>query len=185
MLFVINLYYFRKWFVALCYPFVVWERDSYGPVKPKLSIFQPLRKKGTAFKTWQPVVEATITVTIIFFRFSPIIIIRCLTHCLVALYGIVQLDHHWFRSWWRHQMETLSALLAICAGNSPVSGEFPVQRPVTRSFDIFFDLRLNKRLSKQSWRWWIETQPHPLWRHHNGHRTAWPSLVQVMACRLS
>ena len=39
-------------------------------------------------------------------------------------------------SWWRHQMETFSALLAICAGNSPVSGEFPAQRPVTRSIDI-------------------------------------------------
>ena len=45
--------------------------------------------------------------------------------------------------WWRHQMETFSALLAICAGNSPVPGEFPAQRPVTRSFDVFFDLRLN------------------------------------------
>ena len=53
-------------------------------------------------------------------------------------------------SWWRHQMETFSALLAICAGNSPIPGEFPAQRPVTRSFDVFFDLRLNKRLSKQS-----------------------------------
>ena len=47
-------------------------------------------------------------------------------------------------------METSSALLATCAGNSPVPGEFPAQRPVTRSFDVFFDLRLNKRLSKQS-----------------------------------
>ena len=45
-------------------------------------------------------------------------------------------------------METFSALLAICAGNSPVTGEFPVQRPVTRSFGVVFDLRLNKRLSK-------------------------------------
>ena len=45
-------------------------------------------------------------------------------------------------------METFSALLAICAGNSPVTGEIPVQRPVTWSFDIYFDLRLNKRLSK-------------------------------------
>ena len=43
-------------------------------------------------------------------------------------------------------METFSALLAICAGNSPVAGEFPAQRPVTRSFDVFFDLRLNIRL---------------------------------------
>ena len=47
-------------------------------------------------------------------------------------------------------METFSALLAISVGNAPVSGEFPAQRPVTRSFDVFFDLRLNKRLSKQS-----------------------------------
>ena len=47
-------------------------------------------------------------------------------------------------------METFTALLAICAGNSPVPGEFPLQKPVTWSFDVFFDLRLNKRLSKQS-----------------------------------
>ena len=38
-------------------------------------------------------------------------------------------------------METFSVLLAICAGNSPVTGEFPAQRPVTRSFDVFLDLR--------------------------------------------
>ena len=44
-------------------------------------------------------------------------------------------------------METFSAFLAICAGNSPVPGEFPAQRPVTGSFDIFFDLRMNQRLS--------------------------------------
>ena len=50
------------------------------------------------------------------------------------------------RSWRRHQMETFSALLALCAGNSLVSGEFPSQRPVTQSFD----LRLNKRLSKNN-----------------------------------
>ena len=50
-------------------------------------------------------------------------------------------------SWWRHQMETFSALLAICAGNSPVPGEFPAQRPVTLSFEVFFDLHLNQRLS--------------------------------------
>ena len=44
---------------------------------------------------------------------------------------------------WRHQMEIFSALLALCAGNVPVIGEFPTQRPVTRSFDVFFDRRLN------------------------------------------
>ena len=70
-------------------------------------------------------------------------------------------------TWWRHQMGTFSALLAICAGNSPVTGEFPSQRPVTRSVDVFFDLRLNKRISKQSRSWWFETPPHSLWRHCN------------------
>ena len=68
---------------------------------------------------------------------------------------------------WRHQMETFFALLAICAGNSPVPCEFPAQRPVTWSFDVFFDLRLNKMLSKQSWDWWFETLSRPLWRHCN------------------
>ena len=48
-------------------------------------------------------------------------------------------------------METFSALLDLCAGNSPITGEFPAQRPVTRSFDVLLDLRLNKQLSKQSW----------------------------------
>ena len=47
-------------------------------------------------------------------------------------------------------METFFALLAICVGNSPVPGEFPSQRPVARSSDVFFDLRLDKRLSKQT-----------------------------------
>ena len=64
-------------------------------------------------------------------------------------------------------MEIFSALLAICAGNSTVNGEFPAQRPVTRSFDVFFDLRLNKRLSKQWWGWWFETPSRPLWCHCN------------------
>ena len=57
--------------------------------------------------------------------------------------------------------------MALCAGNSPVPGEIPAQRPVTRSFDVFFDLRLNKKLSKQSWGWWFETLSGPLWRHRN------------------
>ena len=61
----------------------------------------------------------------------------------------------WFCAWWRHQMETFPSLLALCAGNSSVPGKFPAQRPVTWSFDVFFYLRLNKRLSKQSWGWWF------------------------------
>ena len=73
----------------------------------------------------------------------------------------------YLRTWWRYQMENFSALLAICAGNSPVTGEFPAQRPVTRSFDVFFDLRLNKRLSKRWWGWWFQMPSRPLWRHCN------------------
>ena len=86
-------------------------------------------------------------------------------------------------TWWRHQMETFSALLAICAGNSLVPGEFPAQRPVTRSFDVFFDLRLNKQSSKQSWGWWFETLPRPLWRHSNEMFPIGdtPASVRVMA----
>ena len=61
-------------------------------------------------------------------------------------------------------METFSALLAL----SPVTGEFPSLRPVVRSFDVFFDLRLNKRLSKQSWGWRFEMPSRSLWRHRNG-----------------
>ena len=64
-------------------------------------------------------------------------------------------------------METFSELLVLCAGNSPVTGEFPSQRSV--SADVFFDLCLNKRLglSKQSWDWWFETPSRWLGRHCN------------------
>ena len=70
-------------------------------------------------------------------------------------------------------METFSALRAICAGNSPVPGEFPAQRPVTRIFDVFFDLRPNKRLKKQSWGWWFETPSRSLWSHCNDRDISW------------
>ena len=72
-----------------------------------------------------------------------------------------------WKTWRRHQMETFSALLAFVRGihRSPVNSLS--QSPVMRSFDVFFDLRLNKQLSKQSWGWWFETPPRPLWRHCN------------------
>ena len=107
-------------------------------------------------------------------RKSVLIILR--THFfLLVKYNMHELGYTWWHGhalfwripWWRHQMKTFSALLAICAGNSPVPGEFPAQRPVTWSFDVLFDLRLNKRSSKQSWGWWFETTSRPLWRHRN------------------
>ena len=70
-------------------------------------------------------------------------------------------------TWWRHQMETFSALLALCAGNSPVTGELPAQRTVTRSFDVFFDRRLNQQLGKQWRRRWFKTPSRSLGRHCN------------------
>ena len=91
------------------------------------------------------------------------------------------------RSWWRHQMETVSALLDICAGNSPVPGEFPAQRHVTRGFDVFFDLRPDKQLSKQSCGWWFETPSHSLRRHRKDYSImdsvySKPSLYQRLIC---
>ena len=92
--------------------------------------------------------------------------------------------------WWGQQMKIFFALLAICAGNSPVLGEFPAQRPVTRSFDVFFDRRLNKWLRKQSWGWWFETLSRPLWRHcnvlkvafHNAMNSYFMSTVASLFC---
>ena len=89
--------------------------------------------------------------------------------CVVS--NLLQIDHNvtaphycniaadcrqWISSWRHHPMETFSALLALCVGNSPVIDEFPSQRPVTQSFDVFFDLGLNKRLTKQLYSWWFE-----------------------------
>ena len=69
-------------------------------------------------------------------------------------------------------MEAFSSLPALCAGNAPVTGEFLSQKPVTRGFDVFFDLRLNKRLRKQSRRRWLETPSRSLWHHWN--YSIWP-----------
>ena len=66
----------------------------------------------------------------------------------------------------------ISVLLALCAGNSPVTGDFFAQRSMTRRFDVFFDLRLNKRLSKQSWGWWCETPSRSFWRYPDVELTA-------------
>ena len=55
---------------------------------------------------------------------------------------LANLDRSKTSAWWLHQM-----VLALCAGNSPATGEFPAKRSVTRSFDVFFDVFLNKRLN--------------------------------------
>ena len=115
------------------------------------------------------------------------------THAHTRLYHTDQ--DHWYmnNNWCGHTKSTLanhlpvwfwrcvckhSCMMTSSNGNifrvtGPLCGEFtgpgdfPTQRPVTRSFDVFFDLRLNKRLSKQSWGWWFETPSWSLWRHGN------------------
>ena len=93
-------------------------------------------------------------------RFQNVVIFQICSYVTVCL-SYMMTPSNW----------NFSALLALCAGNSPVTGECPAQRPVTRGFDVFFDLRLNGRLSKQSWGWWFEKLLRPLWRHSNDNQT--------------
>ena len=69
--------------------------------------------------------------------------------------------------WWRHERKTFYALPGLCEGNPLVIGGFPSQRSERRSFDVFFELLLNKRFSKQSRCRWFETSSRPLWRYCN------------------
>ena len=96
----------------------------------------------------------------------------------------VMLLYQWLHIMRRHQMEAFSALLALCAGNSQVTGDFPSQGPVTRSFDVFFDLYLNKRLSKQSICWWFETPSCSLWRHCSVMEQDGLEMLPKFACYL-
>ena len=93
------------------------------------------------------------------------LMVSLLTHICVTRPQWVKLT---LRAWWRLQRKTCSALLTLCAGNSPVTSEFPSQRPVMQIFVVSFDQRLNKWLSKQ-WRcWWFQMPSPSLWCHCNG-----------------
>ena len=76
-------------------------------------------------------------------------------HCRAVVENVYAF--YWKYTRWRHQRVTFLTLLAFCAGNSRITGEYPAQRPVTRSFDVFFDLHPNKWLNKQWRRWCFET----------------------------
>ena len=74
--------------------------------------------------------------------------------------------------WWMAIMMTSSnenifRVTGYLCGDFTGPGEFPAQRPVTRGFDVFCDLRRNNGLNKQSWGWWFETPPWSLWRQCN------------------
>ena len=85
-------------------------------------------------------------------------------NCAIFAYILLSIGHDDVIKW-----KYFFVLLGLCAGNSPDTGEFTAQKLVTRSFDVSFDLRLNKRLRKQSWGWWFETPSHSLWRYCNGY----------------
>ena len=139
------------------------------------------RRDALAFLRWWPpptmIIQTSLAVAIKRLKDSPTWLNVATTSKSPNLHPRVRLEfennNNMLLPWWRHQMETFSALLAICAGNSPVSGDFLVQRQVTRSFDAFLDLLPNKRLSKQSRGWWFETQSRPSWRHCNATNALW------------
>ena len=149
--------------VDLCQPLVLWKTDSI------------LRWIILEYSVIASILPQIFIVQIIYFSFWEFTDKRhCheslrnnLVYMIMILEEWVLSDDIFFYSWWRHEMETFSVLLALCARNWLVTGEFPAQRPVTRSFDAFFDLRLNKRLSKQLCGWWFETPSCSLWCHCN------------------
>ena len=107
-----------------------------------------------------------------------IVIARCVNDWILELFFkfpcIVRIYAWFFMHCRNHHSDSHAnhVIMAICAGNSPVLGEFPTQRPVTRSFETFFDLRPNKR-SKQWWGWWFETPSCPLWCPCDGEIIIW------------
>ena len=134
----------------------------------------------TAFHPPTSVTSPGIVITI-----EPCYVVACGTRVVDqrlanAVHKAIYIEENKAGSWWRHQMETFSALLTLCAGNSPVTGEFPPQRPVTRSFDVFFHLCLNKRLGKHSWSWWFETPSRPSPRHNNYVWNIWTHFLLML-----
>ena len=106
-----------------------------------------------------------------------------------ALHSVSFLHHHYSA----HDMMTSSngnifRVTGPLCGQFAGPGEFPAQRPVTRSFDVFFDLRPNKRLSKQPRGWWFETLSWSLWRQWNDNPIhcvpahQWPQHVPALNC---
>ena len=99
---------------------------------------------------------------------------RCVYHLIYYLMICqnddgVQKGQHPIQIWYMMTSSNgnIFRLTGRLCGEFTGPGEFSAQRPVTRSFDVFFDLRLNKRLSKQPWGWWFETPSWSLWRQCN------------------
>ena len=93
---------------------------------------------------------------------------------IYSIQGILKLTTWWMDLSTEYMMTSSNGnvfrVTGPLCGEFTGPGEFPAQRPVTLSFDVFFDLQLNKRLSKQPWGWWFETLSWLLWRHRNNLR---------------
>ena len=109
---------------------------------------------------------------------------KCRQHC----FSTGKATNHNLNPWWRHQMETFSALLAFCAGNVPVTGEFPHKGQWCGALVFSLICALNKRLSKQSWGWWFGAPSRSIWRHCNAvltHQNLYPNISAPMCEILS
>ena len=84
-------------------------------------------------------------------------------------YTLTRIDI-WYNCMMTSSNGNIFRVTCLLCGEFTCPGEFPAKRPVTWSFDDFFDLRPNKRLSKQPWGWWFETPSWSLWRQCNGVR---------------
>ena len=114
--------------------------------------------------------------------------VRCMASRQSRQLQLCYMERHWVRSIFHSYIMTSSngnifRVTGPLCGEFTGPGEFPTQRPVTRSFDVFFGLRLNKRLSKQPWGWWFETLSWSLWRHCNDIYSLWPlhNIAQSMS----
>ena len=99
--------------------------------------------------------------------FSEPMMVSVLRHS-ASLYDHVTMNHNTFRCMMTSSNGNIFRVTSPLCGEFTGPDEFPAQMPVTRSFDVFFDLRPNKRLSKQPWGWWFETPSWSLWRQCNG-----------------
>ena len=106
---------------------------------------------------WLPIIRMTLPIS-------------CVVSCLPIMWNHLTSAIVFPQNWWNMMASSNGNIVRVIghwAGNSPVTGEFPAQRPVPWSFCVFFVLRLNKRLCKQSRCRWFETPSRPLWRHCN------------------
>ena len=115
---------------------------------------------GLASNWWEAITWADVDQTLWRHMNKIILYLFCqdTTHCIH--YDVIKWKH--FPRYWP---------FVICEGNTPVIGGFPSQRPVACSFDVFFDLHFNKRLSIQLRRRWLETPSQSLLRHSNDKPT--------------